>query len=165
MSARDIYVGKSGIEGEGVFARKNFKKGETVFVMKGKRHRHVNKDLVDTEAHPNWVGISKNMWIDPADKFQYINHSCNPNMGILGKVTYVALRDIKKGEELVFDYSITEEDERWELRNLEKKGSFFRPKIRSIQSLPESVFKRYLPYIPTYFQTVYYRSHKGLKRS
>ena len=38
---------------------------------------------------------------------QYINHSCEPNLVariVKGHIIYVALRDIKRGEELTLDY-------------------------------------------------------------
>lgn len=38
----------------------------------------------------------------------YINHSCDPNAGILGQIGLVALRDIQPGEEICFDYAMTD---------------------------------------------------------
>lgn len=43
--------------------------------------------------------------IEDAD---YINHSCNPNAGIRGRVQVVAMRDIEKDEEITFDYAMSE---------------------------------------------------------
>ncbi|HVT74804.1 MAG TPA: SET domain-containing protein [Candidatus Paceibacterota bacterium] len=157
---RNIYVAQSSIEGKGVFAKRDFKKGDTVFLFKGRIYKRVNKDQHDTYANPNSIGFGKNLWIDPIGKFPFINHSCNPNMGIRGRVTFVALRDIKKGDELTFDYSIIEADTGWKMKNLEKKGSHFRPVVRSIQFLPLETYKRYLPNIPRYFQKVYTDYHK-----
>ena len=153
---KKIYVAKSGIHGNGVFAKQNLKKGEVAFIMKGKRYHKVNCGEKDTFANPDWVGIEKNTWIDPGGTpLQNINHSCNPNMGIKGKVTFIMLRSAKKGEELTFDYSTTEEDTLWEMKNGEKKVPGFRPIIKSIQNLPLTTYKKYLPYIPKYFQKVY----------
>lgn len=41
----------------------------------------------------------------PAD---WINHSCNPNAGFRGQVTLVAMRDILPGEEITFDYAMSD---------------------------------------------------------
>jgi SET domain-containing protein len=38
----------------------------------------------------------------------FINHSCEPNCGIRGSVAIVAMRDIAVGEEITFDYAMTE---------------------------------------------------------
>ena len=37
----------------------------------------------------------------------YINHSCDPNVGPNGQITFIALRDIKAREELCYDYAMT----------------------------------------------------------
>lgn len=161
--SRNIVVKESSIEGKGVFATRDFKKGDIVFIFKGKVYHNVINGPADTAFKPNSIGFGKNLWIDPIDKFPFINHSCEPNMGIKGRVTFVALRNIRKGDELTFDYSIIEEDKGWKMKNLEKKGPHFRPVIQSIQYLPEKVYKSYLPYIPKYFQSVYTSYHKNLK--
>ncbi len=42
---------------------------------------------------------------EPAD---FINHSCDPNAGLQGQLTVVAMRDIAPGEEVCFDYAMTD---------------------------------------------------------
>jgi hypothetical protein len=37
-----------------------------------------------------------------------INHACEPNCGIRGDVVLVALRDIAVGEELAYDYAMSD---------------------------------------------------------
>lgn len=44
---------------------------------------------------------------DPAD---YFNHSCNPNAGFNTPISLVAMRDIAVGEELCFDYAMSEDN-------------------------------------------------------
>jgi SET domain-containing protein len=41
----------------------------------------------------------------PAD---WVNHSCSPNTGMSGQVSLLALRDIEQGEEITFDYAMTD---------------------------------------------------------
>ncbi len=38
-----------------------------------------------------------------------MNHSCEPNVGVQGEMEFVALADIPAGEELTFDYAMTED--------------------------------------------------------
>jgi len=158
---RDLYVATSGIAGKGVFTKKSFKNGQTILLLKGQQREFIVKNKDDALVGPNWVGVGKNLWIDVEDGVvRYINHSCNPNMGIKGRVTFTALRNISVGEEVVFDYSITEEDLLWRMKNGENETTKnCRPIICSIQSLPPEVYESYLPYIPTYFQKVYRRYH------
>lgn len=42
------------------------------------------------------------------DNLDLMNHSCDPNVAISGDMTFVALRDIAAGEELVWDYATSE---------------------------------------------------------
>ncbi|HAI74299.1 MAG TPA: hypothetical protein DCS28_02790 [Candidatus Moranbacteria bacterium] len=150
-----FFVGDSKIHGRGVFASEDIQKGKTVFILKGKRSvLRLKTDILST---PNMVGLEKNIWIDPEFPINYLNHSCNPNLGMRGKVLFVAIRNIKKGEEFNFDYSISEDSE-WEMRCYCGHANC-RKIICGIKSLPESIYRKYLPYIPRYFQKVYQRSH------
>jgi len=36
----------------------------------------------------------------------FLNHSCEPNVGILGQIIFVAMRNIDSGEELTIDYAL-----------------------------------------------------------
>ena len=36
----------------------------------------------------------------------YFNHSCDPNAGINGQIFLVAMKNIKEGEEITFDYAM-----------------------------------------------------------
>jgi len=44
----------------------------------------------------------------PIGKGDYVNHSCNPNAGLSGQIGLVAIRDIKIGEEVCFDYAMSD---------------------------------------------------------
>ena len=151
---KHIYVATSKIAGMGVMAGEPIKKGELIRYIKGEMKFKVNKNKKDALDNPDWVGIAKNQWIDPAKPYKFLNHSCNPTAGIKGRVALVALRDIKEGEEINIDYSTIEADDRWEMA-CDCKNLNCRRVIKSIGYLPEDTFKRYLPYIPKYFQHLY----------
>lgn len=155
--AKKIYVGNSRINGKGLFSNRNIKKGEIVFIMKGrlvKMNNFNRKEIIET---PNIVGVDKDLWIDPVKPYMYINHSCNPNTSVRGKVTFVALRDILKGEEVTFDYSISE-DSSWKM-HCSCGEKCCRKIIRSVRFLPQEVFNRYFPVFPTYFKKLYLKEH------
>jgi hypothetical protein len=44
----------------------------------------------------------------PIGEGDYVNHSCNPNAGLSGQIGLVAMRDIKIGEEVCFDYAMSD---------------------------------------------------------
>ena len=71
----------------------------------------------------------------------------------------VALRDIKEGEEISIDYAIIEGDDLWEMP-CSCGAVNCRKVIRSVAHLPEKVFNSYLPYIPTYFKSLFLKSHQ-----
>lgn len=147
-----ILIKRSKISGNGIFAGQNFKKHDFVGFIKGPIVRKVNKSKNDSQGNPDWVGFKKDYWIDPLPPFKYINHSCDPNCGIRGTKTLYALRPIKIGEELTFDYSTSEIDTGWVLDHIcNCKSPSCRKKIKSIQTLSANTIKRYLPYIPTGF--------------
>ena len=41
----------------------------------------------------------------------YLNHSCDPNLRVRGEITFVAMRDIRAGEELTHDWVMTDDDD------------------------------------------------------
>lgn len=100
-----IKIEKSGIEGKGVFAVKDFMEGERIYsfkkgkVVSGSELQNVpegEKRYLDRISDNNEFEI-----IEPPAR--YVNHSCNPNVTERGRIAY-ALKDIKKGEEITIDY-------------------------------------------------------------
>lgn len=152
----ELEVKKSKLHGRGVYTKENISKGETIFIIKGHRKHLVVKGKKESDMGPAWVGIKHGEWIDPTPPALYLNHSCNPNAGIKGAVTLKALRNIKSGEEITFDYATTEDDVYWQMKcGCGSKNC--RKIVRSVQFLPEKQFKSYLPYIPTFFKDLYSR--------
>lgn len=156
---KQIYHRTSTIDGIGIFTGENIKKGEIISRIKGNLKFKINQNKEDALANPNWIGIEENKWIDPEKPYKFINHSCDPSCGIKGKITVVALKDLKEGEELTIDYAFIEGDEMWEMKcNCGEKNC--RGTIRSIQFLPSEYFLKYFKYIPNYFKKLYIKSRK-----
>ena len=106
-----IIVKKSKIEGTGAFALENIKKGETIDVMRGENitFEELKKRYAKgKEKICNPLQITEKMYLDLAEPYVYINHSCAPNVGLRKKGELFALKNIKKGEEINYDYSTTE---------------------------------------------------------
>lgn len=159
MNEKNIYRNRSVIAGSGIFTKKDIRKGEYVCRIKGKKFHWVYNEKTDRKLGANWFGLGKNIWIDPIFPLSHINHSCDPNIGIKGKIMFYALKDIKAGEELTFDYSTSDEEIEWQMKcNCGSKKC--RKYMTAIQLLPFNIYKQYLPYIPTYFQKIYKRYNK-----
>ena len=156
---KKIYVGKSDVQGKGVFAGENIKKGQVICQIDGEKIRRELKSEKESKKFANWIGLGKNVWLNPnKTKFRYLNHSCNPTAAIVRSRTLIALHDLKKGEEITFDYSLTDIDPYW---NMECRCNApnCRKVIRPLYYLPANVFKEHFPNIPPFFQRVYIKNH------
>lgn len=95
--------------GTSIFATRNINKDEIIIKAVGPV---VGEDVSDTlyssYAIDVLVQIGLKKWILPNNETRFLNHSCEPNMGIKPAGTFVAMRNIKAGEELTYDYSINE---------------------------------------------------------
>jgi SET domain-containing protein len=114
---RRIQIRESGIHGKGVFALSAFAAGERVIEYKGevitwkealRRHPHDPND----PNHTFYFHIDDGHVIDgkyQGNAAKWINHSCEPNCEadeVDGRVFVNALRAIKPGEELNYDYGL-----------------------------------------------------------
>ena len=110
-------VGASPIHGQGLFATANINKGEVVAVKGGHIISNAQKVEITAQLGPVEIQIGDGLFIAPASAEEregsmlYTNHSCNPNMGMRGEITFVALRDIAAGEELTHDWAMTDDDD------------------------------------------------------
>ncbi len=95
--------------GYGLFAHTPIKTGELLVVWGGTVvHTH---DLQELEVENiKIVQIEDDLYLvsDRNGPGDYINHCCDPNGGIRGTVSVVALRDIAADEEVCYDYAMTE---------------------------------------------------------
>ena len=111
-------VRESKIHGRGLFATADITKGEIVAVKGG--HIVDGKTLrekITPLLGPVEIQIGDDLFIAPVDDEEressmlYLNHSCNPNLGLRGEITFVAMRDISAGEELTHDWAMTDDDD------------------------------------------------------
>ncbi len=84
---------------KGLFANKNYRKGELIFLLQGQ--------IKSTPTRTS-IQISKHEHIED-DFGKYINHHCNPSAKIEYKGKVVANRAINKDEEITIDYCISED--------------------------------------------------------
>lgn len=156
---KKISVQPSGIHGKGIFADEDIKRGDIIQRINGRRIKRLVKSKEESNEIANWIGIGKYTWIDPTGTpFLYINHSCEPNAAITGTKTLIALTDISKGSEIYMDYSITDPDLFWEI-SCNCGTPSCRKTIRSIHSVPTDVFRAHMPYVPRYFQKLFFRHY------
>ena len=101
----DIIVKESKIHGKGVFANRNFKKGEVVikYNLKSLTEQEF-RNLPESEKHFTSFEDGK-YWLFSSPE-RYVNHSCEPNTNPNLKEKYdFATKDIRKGDEITSDYT------------------------------------------------------------
>jgi SET domain-containing protein len=99
----DIIVKKSKISRLGVFANRDFKKGEIVLRQNPKLLDKDNLDKLSKEEK-NYVSFNNDKVYLMQPPERYVNHSCEDNT-ISQDDCDIALRDIQKGEEITSSYS------------------------------------------------------------
>ena len=109
-------IRKSNIDKRGLYASKNIKNGTRIIEYKGKiitRKKSEEDPKFDNSKDIYLFNLNKRYDLDGDFKFntaRLINHSCNPNCEVAGtglKVWVYAIRDIKKFEELSYDYGFS----------------------------------------------------------
>jgi len=120
MFYKKVEVKNSKIEGTGLFALENIKKGEKVIKEQGIIVSNKVIDLIEEIGLHTELCINWNTYLlhAPLDKNQsgYLNHSCDPNIGMLTDREMIAIKDIKINEEIVIDYGFFETDKDWKMQ-------------------------------------------------
>jgi SET domain-containing protein len=108
--APGLAVAKSAIHGKGCFATVPFKRRRKIAEYTGEK---ITNAEAERRGHRRVLRISglDNRWsIDGSrggNGTHYINHSCRPNsfmQTVRGHLLVLALRDIRRGEEITIDY-------------------------------------------------------------
>lgn len=110
------FVKQSKLHGRGLFARKDIPKGTKIIEYKGTRMPPDDLPDVDEnkpDAHHTVIFTLDNGWLIDASRrgnaAQFANHSCAPNSDTIeedGRIYIRALRKIRKGEEILYDYHL-----------------------------------------------------------
>ncbi len=120
-SSARVAVRRSAIHGRGIFAVTAIARGERIIEYTGERISHAEADRLYGELHD---GSSHTMLFAATDKIvidatkrggpaRWINHSCRPNCEANeedGRVFIDAIRAIRAGEELSYDYNLVLEE-------------------------------------------------------
>ncbi len=105
------------LAGRGVVATADIGRDEIVAIKAGHIITRNEIEQATAAAGDMALQIDEDFYLAPrtADEVDamsvFINHSCDPNVGFRGQVVYVAMRDIKAGEELCHDYSMERSDD------------------------------------------------------
>jgi SET domain-containing protein len=110
-----VEIGDSVIDGRGMFAKERILKNEVVFIKGGRILKR--EQLFSTSTINSYLPIDDGYFLaaeNPEEEAAiklYNNHSCEPNCGLRGEITFVAIRDIEAGEELTVDYAFIDNED------------------------------------------------------
>ena len=133
-----------GVKGRGVRATRSYRMRDAVCVFAGPL-------LTLRECADGWLAdhslqIDDDLYMGPSGGVDDLfNHSCNPNCGLRidgVDVLLVAIRHIKPGDEITFDYSTTMDDGDWEMPCACGEPGC-RGVVRDYHTLPPAVRSRY----------------------
>jgi len=131
--------------GKGLFASEDIKKGEVVADFSdGKIYDAEKCSDLPKKFADYAIQFEEHKWIDTPSNGRYLNHSCEPNCGVRGEFQIVAMRNIKKGEKLTFDYEMTEDSD-WKMECL-CGSKLCRKIIGDHRNIPEEIKKKYKEY-------------------
>ena len=96
--------------GEGLFAREAIACGEPIVEWTGRALSLAQWQRVPQRIRENSVQIGDDAYLVPDVLVagDHVNHSCEPNAGLRGDRTIVAMRDIAAGEEITYDYAMSD---------------------------------------------------------
>ncbi len=109
-------VRPSSIVGRGLFAQTAMAKGEIVCVKGGHLLPKAEFARYKSVANEAELQIADDLFLAPVTEAEFegvmmfLNHSCEPNVGIQGQIVFVAIRDVAPGEELTLDYATIDHD-------------------------------------------------------
>lgn len=165
-----LIVKESNINGRGSFAVDDIQAGEHILFFEGDEVslEELNRRIAAGIAREDDdIQMNENLFLSIFKKSPtyFVNHSCDPNAGIRGQKELFALRMIRKGEEITFDYSTTYDE------NCDPENAWSMPcrcgsekcrkEIGGIGTIPYEAIKRYaaLGAIPDFLKIKLVSSH------
>ena len=144
MDSSKVHIGHNRF-GRCLVAKEDITKDEIIAEFDGPEYvaekcTDLEKDIAD-----HAIQVAENTWRDSNGIARFINHSCEPNVGLRGLTTLVAMRNISKGEELLWDYDMSEDSD-WRLGCLCGTDSC-RKVIGAFSMLPKETQNKYQGYI------------------
>ena len=135
---KKIYLAES-VHGKGVFTVQDMSKGECIVKFKGEILSKRDEDRPD---HYLQIGLSK--FLGPSGEIDdFVNHSCDPNSGLKNNTKLYAIKNIKSGEEITFDYSTATSQDTWKMICL-CGSKQCRITIGNFEALSQEIKEKYL---------------------
>lgn len=150
-------VRASPIHGQGLFAAEPVRSGDVIVRWGGTVLPIAELDTLKSRERYDCAALSEDTIIVFADTDPVIhgNHSCDPNLWMVGPTALSARRDIGPGEEITVDYAVLSDDATWVMlcscgsslcRRLIRGDDWMRP------DLQERYHGHFAPYLARRFE-------------
>jgi SET domain-containing protein len=106
-----LEVRPDGPHGAGVFARVPVRAGTTMVAFGGRVRDGAYVATLPPRRRSHCLQVDDDLYLVGADEPEpgdFVNHSCDPSCGVVGSMVLVALRDLSPGDEVTFDYAMTD---------------------------------------------------------
>lgn len=143
--SRKVEVRRTRGRGRGVFARRAIRRGELIAVFDGPPLDDDFDGWNDDLLH-HAIQVGPKLWRDSRGLARLINHSCDPNCGIKRLNRIVAMRPIAPGEEITWDYEMTEKSD-WFRMKCRCGSPLCRGRIGHYRNMPRHVRRKYRGFI------------------
>ncbi len=142
ISTEGKIVIKPSVFGKGLFASEFVPENTIVCKVTGTYLTFAETILLgEKESYCLQIGTDK--YIYCSEPFLYSNHSCNPNCAINSDLDFYTLKNIEKGEELLWDYSTSMLERHWTMKcSCGSKNC--RRIITDFDLLPQAIQQSYL---------------------
>jgi len=144
-------------KGLGAFANRDFKKGEIIIHSDYTKNKRIvtKKDIPtltpDEQNHLDYIGDEK--FVVDYSPISLVNHSCDPNAFVRYKTMkikdVVAIKNIKKGEEISYDYA-TDAAFEWVMKCRCRKANCRKVIYGNYLKLPKKWQEKLWKYVPAW---------------
>ena len=148
-------------KGSGSFAISKISKGEIVASFGGNVINQSELTNYSTDRVSRSLQLNSDTYLlsgDVPEAGDMINHSCEPNCGIAGTSSVQTLRDIEIGEELTFDYAMSDSSQYDEFTCACGKDKC-REKITGMDWQKRDLQAKYKKYFSAYIESLIKLSH------
>lgn len=143
--------------GKSVFVARPFKVGDVIAQFRGPQ---LDKSMLPKRysgRNDRYIQVGIDEYLGPSGEIDdLINHSCAPNAGLkftMAGILLVAIKKIKMGDEVTWDYSTTLFENPWKMR-CDCRKPYCRKIIKSFIFLDKKIQEKYrkLDIIPLYIK-------------
>jgi len=155
---------KQCLYGKGIFAGREFHEGDKILDFSGPVIHRSQLPIPILPENDYYLQIGEDLFLGPSGQLDdFVNHSCDPNAGVVVQFNSAilrAIRNIKRGEEILFDYSTTMDNAPCEI-DCRCKSPACQGRIQNFLLLPVPVQQKYvkLGIVPDYILKKYLKKY------